>query len=163
MPFWQNISHNIHERKHVLMETYISFLNRLPDYNIIVCFLICDDNSIEQWQKYTIQYASMLAFSLAFPSSIWHCTWLYKILILVFLSFFIVDFPQLCRIKPVQYEADILPYQLACDNWSRMKSAFASNAKHKQEGYVSSKMDKIVYSGMQQCYVPEDRYWKDDK
>lgn len=95
------------------------------------------------------------AFSLAFPSSIWHCTWLYKILILVFLSFFIVEFLQLCGIKPVQYEADILPYQLACDNWSRMKSAFASNAKHKQEGYVSSKMDKIVYSGIHQCYVPK--------
>lgn len=156
MPFWQNIPHNIHEHKHVLMETYISFLNRLPDYNIIVFF-----NMWRQFQRTMAEIHN--AFSLAFPSSIWHCTWLYKILILVFLSFFIVEFPQLCRIKPVQYEADILPYQLACANWSRMKSTFASNAKHKQEGYVSSKMDKIVYSGMQQCYVPEDRYWKDDK
>lgn len=79
MPFWQNISHNIHERKHVLMETYISFLNRLPDYNIIVFFLICDDNSIEQWQKYTIQYASMLClfssisiFDLALYLTVWN-------------------------------------------------------------------------------------------
>lgn len=95
------------------------------------------------------------AFSLAFPSSIWHCTWLYKILILVFLSFFIVEFLQLCGIKPVQYEADILPYQLACDNWSRMKSAFASNAKHKQKVMYRQKWIKLFIVACNNVMYPK--------
>lgn len=59
---------------------------------------------------------------------------LYTIHILVFSFFFIMESSQLCGIKPVQYGADILSYQLTCAICSRMKSDFGTNPKHKQEG-----------------------------
>lgn len=94
------ILHNIH----VLIEQLFHFVNRFPDYNILV-FLICDDKSIIQWHKYTIHNASIeFLFQMSrfrktltlclFPSiSIFDSAlYLCKIHILVFLSFLLWNF-----------------------------------------------------------------------